>query len=107
MWDNLHCMIEVQFETDKFNRLETDPKYTAGFSSSLISAYRMRLQMIRAAASQNDLYAMKCLAFERLDGNRSHQHALRLTDESYLVVELRGQSQEKVFWIVGIESYTK
>jgi len=99
--------MEVQFETDNFDRLETDSKYTAGFSPSLISAYRMRLQMIRAAASQNDLHAMKCLAFEKLNGNRSHQHALRLTDESYLVIELRGQSQEKVFWIVGIESYAK
>ncbi len=100
--------MEVQFENDKFDRLETDPKYTAGFSPFLISTYRLRLQMIRAAVSQNDLHAMKCLAFEKLNGNRSHQHALRLTDESYLIVEVRGQSQEeKVFWIVGIESYAK
>lgn len=98
--------MEVQFEIDNFDRLETDPKYTSEFSPSLISTYRMRLQMIRAAASQDDLFALKCLAFEKLDGNRSHQHALRLTDESYLVVELRGQSQKKVFWVIGIESYT-
>lgn len=99
--------MEVHFDDEQLDRLETDPGFTAGHSRSLISAYRMRLQIIRAATSPNDLLAMKCLAFEKLNGNRSHQHALRLNDDAFLVIEERVSAQQKVCCVVGIEPYAK
>lgn len=99
--------MEVQFEDEKLDRLETDPGFTAGYPQSLISAYRMRLQIIRASTNSNDLHPMKCLAFEKLNGNRNHQHALRLNDDAFLVIEERVSAQQKVCCVVGIEPYVK
>lgn len=103
----IRAAMEVEFDDGQLDRLETDPGYTAGHSESLISAYRMRLQIIRAATSPNDLLAMKCLAFQRLNGNRSHQYVLRLNDEAFLVVEERVRAQLKMYGVIGIERYPK
>lgn len=103
----IRAAMEVEFDDEKLDRLETDPGYTAGHPGPLISAYRMRLQVIRAATSPSDLLAMKCLAFEKLNGNRSHQHALRLNDEAFLIIEERARAQAKVYGVIGIERYAK
>lgn len=97
--------MEVEFKGSTFDRLETDAKFTADFTASVVSAYRKRLQLIRAATDERDFYAMKSLHFEKLQGNRSHQHSMRLNDQWRLIIELRGKRSEKVVLIVGIEDY--
>lgn len=97
--------MEVEFKESAFDRLETDAKFTAGFASGVVSAYRKRLQQIRAAVDERDLYNLKSLRFEKLKGNRSQQHSMRLNDQWRLIVELHGKGQDKVIYVVGIEDY--
>ena len=45
--------MDVRFKDPKLDRLETDPTYDAGFSQAIVTAYRSRMQVIRAAQQGN------------------------------------------------------
>jgi proteic killer suppression protein len=95
--------MEVEFGDASLDRLETDGKYDAGFSQSIVKAFRLRMQTIRAAPDERIFYALKSLRFERLEGDRSHQHSIELNDHWRLIVELKGGAANRVIVIVGIE----
>ncbi len=65
----------------------------------------MRMQIIRAAPDERDFYAHKSWHFERLQGQRQHQHSLRLNDKYRLILELEGSGREKRVRIMAIEDY--
>ncbi len=97
--------MEVEFDDPNLDRLETDPRFTAGFQAGIVSAYRRRLQQIRAAVDERDLFQSNGARFKGLQGNRSHQHSMRLNDQWRLIIELRGKGKEKIVNVVGIEDY--
>ena len=97
--------MEIEFKDNKLGRLETDPRFTAGFAAGLVSTYRKRIQLIRGIPDERDLYSLKSLHFEKLKGERSHQHSMRLNNQFRLIIELHGKSQEKVVYVFGIEDY--
>jgi proteic killer suppression protein len=51
--------MQIEFKSRDLDRLETDPSFTAGFSADVVKAFRKRLQVIRAANDERDLYALK------------------------------------------------
>jgi len=63
------------------------------------------MQIIRAAPDERTFYALKSLRFEKLKGKRSHQCSMKLNDQWRLIVELQGQTPNKVVLVVGIEDY--
>jgi len=80
---------------------EDDP----AFSDAVIRAFRIRMQSIRAARDEREFYALKSLHFEKLQGNRSHQHSMRLNKQYRLILEFQGEAEDKTVVIVGIEDY--
>jgi proteic killer suppression protein len=97
--------MDVEFDDDDLRRLEEDETFDAGFDQSVVRKYRQRMQLIRAAPDERDFYGLKSLRFEKLRGERSHQHSMRLTKKWRLVVELRGQGRTKVIAIISVEDY--
>jgi proteic killer suppression protein len=97
--------MEAQFRDAKLDRLETDPRYDGGFSQAVVTAFRKRMQMIRAAPDERVFYRLKSLHFEKLQGNRSHQYSMRLNDQWRLIIEFTGNAPQKTVVIVGIEDY--
>lgn len=97
--------MEVRFDEESLDRLEGDPSYTEGYSQAIVKAFRKRMQFIRAAADERDFFEMRSLRFERLSGERNHQHSMRLNDQWRLILELEGKGAEKVIVIKGIEDY--
>jgi proteic killer suppression protein len=63
------------------------------------------MQTIRAAPDERIFYASKSLHFEKLQGNRNHQHSMKLNDQWRLVIELKGEGRNKVVLIVSVEDY--
>ena len=61
--------------------------------------------MIRDAPDERVFYAMKSLHYERLSGNRSNQHSMRLNRQYRLILEFDRSSDDKVVVIVSIEDY--
>ena len=97
--------MEVRFDEDSLDQLEVDPNFTAGFAQAIVKAFRKRMQTIRAANDERDLYAMKSLRLERLKGKRQSEHSMRLNDQWRLIVEFEGRAPNKVVVVKSIEDY--
>ncbi|MBA5604952.1 type II toxin-antitoxin system RelE/ParE family toxin [Duganella sp. FT3S] len=97
--------MEIDFKDHVYDRLETDPTFTGGFSQPIVTAYRKRLQLIRGAVDERAFYAMKSLHFEKLQGDRAGQYSMRLNDQWRLILELKKQSDGKSVLIISIEDY--
>ncbi len=97
--------MEVEFDDEDLDRLETDPNFTAGFAQEIVRAYRKKLQQIRAARDERDFMALRSLHFEKLRGNRKGQHSIRLNLQWRLILEIRGDHPCKVVGIIEIVDY--
>jgi proteic killer suppression protein len=97
--------MEVEFADAKLDRLETDRKYAAGFGPEIVRGFRKAMQAIRAAMDERDLYNLKGLRFEKLDGARSHQRSVRLNKQWRLILELTGEAPKKTVRVIGVEDY--
>jgi len=97
--------MDVEFDDERLDRLETDREFTAGFDDSIVSMYRRRMQLIRNAPDERDFYALKSLHFEKLKGDRKHQHSMRLNKQWRLILEFRGSGTGKRVAVIAIEDY--
>jgi len=97
--------MKVRFRQAFLDRLEVDPHYDHGFPPAVVTAYRKRMQAIRAAPDERVFYSFKSLRFEKLKGKREHQHSMRLNDQWRLMVEFEGKAPEKVVAVVDVEDY--
>jgi toxin HigB-1 len=96
--------MEIEFTDDDLDRLEKDPE-AAGYSEAIVKAYRKRIQAIRAAKDERDLYAIRGNRFEKLKGDRAHQHSMRLNDQMRLILEIKQSTPKNIIKIIGIEDY--
>lgn len=97
--------MKIEYTDPRLERLERDPGFTAGFGQAVVRAFRRRIQYIRAARDERDLYAMKSLHFEKLKGRRRHQRSMRLNDQWRLILEIRKDADGNVVVVVRIEDY--
>lgn len=97
--------MEVSFEDPSLERLEADPKYTAGLDAGLVKVFRKRLQFIRASPDERAFYAMKSLHYEKLKGDRSNQRSMRLNNQWRLILRLEEDDAGKLIVIVSIADY--
>lgn len=97
--------MEVEFGDDDLDQLEVDLQFTAGFGGEVVRGFRKAMQVIRAAADERDLYKLKGLHFEKLEGPRSHQRSIRINTKWRLILEIAGQAPNKVVKVMRIEDY--
>lgn len=97
--------MEVEFADRDLDGLETEPEQTCGFTREIVRGFRKAMQAIRAAQDERDLYALRGLRFEKLKGERSHQHSVRINKQWRLILELQGEGARKRVRVVGIEDY--
>lgn len=95
--------MEVEFADADLDRLEVDPKFTAGLAPAIVRGFRKAIQAVRAAHDERDLRASRGLGFERLKGKREHQCSMRLNKQWRMILEFK-DGPKKVL-IVGIEDY--
>jgi proteic killer suppression protein len=96
--------MRVRFAPGPLEQLETDPRFTGGFSAELVRLYRKRMNLIRQATDERDLYALKSLHFEKLKG-RGEDRSIRLNDQWRLILQIEGEGSSKTVVIVAIEDY--
>ena len=96
--------MEVRFKDESLDRLEADPTFTGG-NPGIVKVFRKRMQQIRAARDERVFYSQKALRFEKLKGNRKHQHSMRLNDQWRLILEILGDDPHKTVVVVSIEDY--
>jgi toxin HigB-1 len=97
---------EIRFKDESLEELQReDAKRDKAYPPGIAKAFRKRLQFIRGAGSERDLYALHSHRFERLQGKRQHQYSMRLNDQWRLILEMQGDNPNKIIWIVAIEDY--
>jgi proteic killer suppression protein len=97
--------MEVDFDDERLDRLETDPEFNAGFEQAVVRSYRKLLRAIRSAPDERDFYALKSLHFEKLEGARAHERSMRINKQWRLILELTGTAPNKRVLIKKIEDY--
>jgi toxin HigB-1 len=97
--------MDVEHADESLSRLESDSRFTGGFSAEVVRAYRKKLWFIRHAMDERDIYAMKGNHFEKLQGARSHQRSIRLNKQWRLILEFVGAGTEKTVRVIAIEDY--
>jgi toxin HigB-1 len=97
--------MEIRYQDSSLERLEADPKYLGGFSAAVVSAFRKRINFIRQATNERDLYAWKSLRIEKLKGDRKDQHSMRLNDQWRLIFTIEASADGKYLLVISIEDY--
>jgi toxin HigB-1 len=97
--------MEIEFRNADLDRLETDIRFDGGYGRDLVKAFRKRIQSIRAAADERDLYAVRGNNLEKLKGNRAHQYSMRLNDQWRLILEIKTASPKNIIVVIDIADY--
>lgn len=97
--------MDVEFNDEDLDRLETDPRFDAGHQPNLVKAYRKVVNFIRQAQDQRDFASMRSLRFERLKGGRRHQYSMRLNDQFRLILELKSAGHKQTAVLMEIVDY--
>jgi proteic killer suppression protein len=97
--------MRVRFASRPLEQLEADPQFTGGHSAEVVRLYRKRMNLIRQAVDERDLYALKSLHFEKLKGARRDDRSIRLNDQWRLILRFEGEGSSKTVVIVSIEDY--
>jgi proteic killer suppression protein len=94
--------VKSRFADSELEALESDGVMV---SEAVTKAFRKRMQVIHGARDERDFYALKSLHYEKLKGQRDHQHSMRLNDQYRLILEYEGTGPNKTVVIVSIEDY--
>lgn len=97
--------MEIEFSTEELDRLEIEPGFDAGYSAAIVTAYRKRIQMIRAANDERVFRELKSLHFEKLKGDRAGQYSMRLNNQWRLIITFKEKSPSKIVVVISIEDY--
>ncbi len=96
----------VEFDDDDLQRLYQEPDFRLPrLGSDLVRAYRKVVGIVVAASDERDLYAMRSLHFEKLEGDRVGQHSLRLNKQWRLIVRLESTQEGKQVVVIEIFDY--
>ena len=97
--------MEVTFNDQALDELETNAAINAGYADAVVRAYRKTMGHIRAASDERTFYARRSFRFEKLQGDRQGQFSMRLNDQWRLILEIRGSGKSKSVHIVEIVDY--
>ena len=103
--NNQRMPLEVVIRDKALLELATDKNARSGFPQAVEKKFRFRIQAIMSFVDEREFYALKSLHFEKLNGDRSHQHSIRLNDQWRMILEFEGEAPNKRIVIVGIEDY--
>lgn len=94
--------MDVEFANNDLDRLEADPVFDMCLPPGVVKAYRKRLQGIRAAVDERDLFAIKSWRFKKLDGERYGEYQIRLNDQFRIILEIVQNDRGKTIRIVEV-----
>ena len=97
--------MEIIFRDRALYELATDKNARSTYPQAVEKKFRLRVQQIMSAVDERDFYKHAAMHFEKLKGDRSHQHSMRLNDQWRLIVEFESEAPNKRIAIVAIEDY--
>jgi plasmid maintenance system killer protein len=80
--------MHVTYTEPALERLDAEVGFTAGYPPAVASAFRGRMQVIRAAPREEAMLPLRSLRMERY-GKGNGQHSLRIIDGWQLIVAFK------------------
>jgi proteic killer suppression protein len=96
--------MEFKFKSHKLELLYYEEKGARAYGDAVVNAFFKVMSVIANAQDEQDIRAFKSLRYEKLKGDRSHQHSLRLNNQWRLIFEMR-KDQGKYVLVIEIEDY--
>ena len=95
------------FKNPKLEALFYEAKGADKYSESVVEAFFEVMSQIWAAKDERDLYALKGLHFEKLQGERGRaaERSLRLNKQWRLIISMMQDEEGKFILIIDIEDY--
>ena len=98
-------MFEIRHDDTDLEQLEFDPRCRSTHSVPIVKAFRRRMQQLRAANDERDLYANRGMRFEELKGDRKGDFSVRLNDQWRLALRFEDSKPSRTMVIRAIEDY--
>lgn len=97
--------MRIEYHDEVLRRLAEDAGFAPkGWNRDVITSYRKKIQIIRAAKDERDLYALRGLRLERLKADREGQSSIRLNDQFRLILTF-ATDEDRVVVILEIVDY--
>ena len=96
--------MKIEYADEELEQLRTsnlDGKYRV----EIVNGFRKVVNFIEQAVSEQDFRAMRSLNYEKLKGNRSHEHSFRINRQWRLIVEVQSDKEPTVILCKEIEDY--
>jgi len=97
--------MDVDHNDPELDRLERDANYTGGHDRSIVRQFRRVMLLIRSVPNESELYKYPSRHFEKLKGDRKHQHSLRLDRQWRLIVEIENRNNGSCLKIIEITNH--
>ena len=97
--------MDVEHDDPSLERLETDLRCISRYPPSVVRQFRRVMLLVRSVPNESELYKYPSRHFEKLKGDRQHQHSLRLNKQWRLVVEIDERENRNCLRIVEIIDY--
>ena len=100
-------VVKFQFKKKKIEALYAEEKNAHKYPDVVVDNFFDLMSSIEAAESEQDLYALKGLRFEKLSGKRGKegQGSLRLNNQWRLILVIEKDDQGKYILIIDIVDY--
>lgn len=98
--------MRVKFLQNALERIDAERTFVGGFPPAVASAYRGRIQVIRAAPQEQVLLQLRSLQMERR-GNGTSQHSMRVTDDWELIVAFEDSEDGRVAVVEAMVERTR
>ena len=95
--------MRIVFSDNDLALIETDQAGLTQLPVGVIKSARRKLVVLRAAVDDRSLGNWKSLNYERLKGNRSGQHSIRLNDQYRLYFTLDTETHPWTITILTLE----
>lgn len=100
-------LVRFEFKKKKLHALYYEEKSAADYQPAVIDGFFDVMTIIKAANDERDLYNVKSLNFEKLEGERGKrgERSIRLNDQWRLILTINRDNQGKCIIIIDIEDY--
>lgn len=98
--------MKYRIEDRELQKMDDDARYVSRrFSKAVHTGFRKAMFHIKAVANAADLHAFRGLRFERLKGDRTGQHSMRLNDQFRLIVRMEKATNDQEIVVIEIVDY--
>lgn len=98
--------VQLEFEDDELEKLYTDRDYrVASLNPDAVKAFRKKMGLLKDASDERDLFAMRSLRLERLEGKRDGQWSIRLNDQWRAILTFESVDSRRIVHVLELVDY--